>query len=323
MDKRRVTVVDADSVAYRSAAASEERSILVTHNPTLIQKSFKNRTEFKTLLKSKNKLSKIDEYCIQDVQEASPAEYSFHTIKSQLEKIRTMTKADQMLIIVGDKSTYRESLDLPSLYKGSRADTLRPLLLKDAKNYLIAFHSAEVAKDIESDDLVIIRAKEFAKEGYDVTIASIDKDNRQCDGFNVFEYNKEEDGLYYLDGHSLSKEGDKVVGSGVGFLAFQLVWGDKTDCYKPCELANIKYGEVSAYNDLKDCKSAKDYLEVVKTKYKEWYPEPVTYTAWNGKECTKDWKEILQMYFTCAYMLRSFDDKANVEEFFNGYGVQL
>lgn len=323
--KPKVTVVDADSIAYRCAAASEKRSILVKHNPTGIEKEFGTRTEFKTLLKSKNKLDKIDEYSIEDVQTPEPIENALHSVKANIERIKERTEADQMIILVGGKSTYRESLPLPSLYKGARTNMLRPIHLKEAKQYLINVHKAEEINGYEADDEVIIRTYEFKEIGCDVTISTIDKDSLQVEDFKI--YNYADDELFDVQGHSIKQitkgKGKKVIGSGVGFLAYQMIVGDSTDGYNPCELSSIKYGDASALKDLKDCIEPKDFLGVVKRKYQEWYPEPVTYTACDGTEHTKDWKDILKMYFQCAYMLRSRNDKASAEEFFNYYGVKL
>lgn len=325
MVKKKITIVDADSIAYRCAAASEKRRILVKHIPTGIEKEFNTRTEFKDLLKSKNKLDKLDDYSIQDIQTPEPIENCLHSVKSNIERIKERTEADQMIILVGGKSTYRESLPLPTLYKSSRIGMQRPIHLKEAKKYLINVQNAEEIQHIECDDETVIRAYEFRDKGFDVTVASIDKDNFQVEDFKV--YNYADDELFTVEGHSIKQitkgKGKKVVGSGAGFLALQCLIGDITDTYRPTELAGIKYGEISALKDLKGCKEPKDFLKVVKHKYQEWYPEPVTYCAWNEQEYTKDWKDILQMYFKCAYMLRSRDDKASAEEFFYNYGVKL
>ena len=43
--------------------------------------------------------------------------------------------------------------------------------------------------------------------------------------------------------------------------------------------------------------TAKECLDKVVEQYRQWYPEPITYTAWNGKEYTKDYKGLLQLFF--------------------------
>lgn len=328
--KTRVTIVDADSIAYRCAAASEKRSIIAKHNITGREKEFSTITEFKAFLKdwvtnNPTKPVSFEDYSIQDVQTPEPIENCLYSVKANVERIKERTDADQIVILVGGKSTYRESLPLPSLYKGQRVGMQRPIHLKEAKQYLINFHKAEEISGIEVDDETIVRAYGFRDMGFDVTIASIDKDNLQVEDFRV--YNYADDDLFMVEGHSVKEitkgKGKKVVGSGVGFLAYQMLVGDSTDCYNPTELAGIKYGDASALKDLKDCIEPMDFLEVVKRKYSEWYPEPITYTAWDGEEYTKDYKDILQMYFCCAKMLRHGADTNNAEEFFAGHGVEL
>jgi hypothetical protein len=73
-----IALIDLDTPVYKAAAAVEERGIIVTHSPTGIQKSFSTRTEFKDLLKSKDRIDKLSEYEIEDTQEAEPAEHAFH-----------------------------------------------------------------------------------------------------------------------------------------------------------------------------------------------------------------------------------------------------
>ena len=52
---KKVLILDGDSIAYRCAAAGEQRSIEVTHKPTGIKKSFKHRTEFKKSMEERCK----------------------------------------------------------------------------------------------------------------------------------------------------------------------------------------------------------------------------------------------------------------------------
>ena len=54
-----LVAVDCDTLLYASTAACEERSIEVLHEPTGKTKEFKNRTEFKELMKSREKEKKL------------------------------------------------------------------------------------------------------------------------------------------------------------------------------------------------------------------------------------------------------------------------
>jgi hypothetical protein len=330
-----ITVVDLDSVCYRSAAASETSNILVTHLTTGKTKEFKNRTEFKNMLKTKPKF-KLEDYNIEDQYVAEPIENCLHTVKRQIEKIKENTAADQLVCVVGGKDNFRDKLPLPKQYKGNRIDMHRPIHLSKAKEYVINKFNAEEINGEESDDAVIYKAYELMKAGHTVIVVTNDKDSLQAEGLLLYDFSKEE--LIKTEGHwfdikSRDSGTKKATGSGVGFLAYQLCCGDSTDFYVPTDLCKAKYGtsqsksvsygQMSFYKDTRHCKSPEDFLEVVIKKYKEWYPSAVTYKAWDGTEYTKDWKDILDMYVKAAYMKRSRDDKSCSKEFFSKYGVNL
>ena len=63
-------LTDADLIAYRCAAAVEERSIIVKHKKSGDTKEFSTRTEFKKFLKSKDLEYNPDKFEIEDIQTA-------------------------------------------------------------------------------------------------------------------------------------------------------------------------------------------------------------------------------------------------------------
>lgn len=324
---KRINIIDADTIAFASAAQAQDVSILATHIETGKVKEFKNITELKSIMKEKGTLDRMNELSIATKVEPQRVEFALSNVKNKLKFIKDAVQADKSIIVLGGKSTYRQSLPLPSPYKNNRAD--KPVHLQACKEYMLNNHAAYLVDEIETDDEVTILSEEYRTKGWDVVLSSPDHDSFQMHGITLFNYKESdvEKAFTKLHSHSFQviKKGtySKSIGSGVGYLAGQMLYGDPTDTYNPTEIAGIRYGMQSALKDLKDCIEPKDFLEVVKRKYQEWYPEPVTYTSWDGVEHTKDWKEILQVYFQCTYMLRSRNDKANAEEFFNSYGVEL
>lgn len=324
---KRVNIIDADTIAFASAAQAQNRSIVATHIETGKVKEFKNVTELKDIMKAKGTLDRFNELSVETKVEPQQVEFALSNVKNKLKFIKDAVQADKTIIVLGGKSTYRQSLPLPSPYKNNRAD--KPVHLQACKEFMVDKHKAYLVDTVETDDEVTILSEEYRAKGWDVVLSSPDHDSFQMHGITLFNYKESdvEKAFVTLNSHSFQviKKGtyNKSIGSGVGYLAGQMLYGDPTDTYNPTEIAGIKYGMMSAMKDLSGCTAPKDFLEVVKHKYQEWYPEPVTYRAWNGKEYTKDWKDILQMYFKCAYMLRSRDDKASAEEFFYNYGVKL
>lgn len=325
--KKRINIVDADTIAFASAAQAQDTSIIATHIETGKSKEFKNITELKDIMKAKGTIDRFNELSIENKIEPQRVEFALSNVKNKLKFIKDSVQADKTIIVLGGKSTYRQSLPLPSPYKNNRAD--KPIHLQACKEYMLDKHGAYLVNEIETDDEVTILCEEYKAKGWDVVLSSPDHDSFQMHGISLFNYKESdiEKAFSKLNLHSFQviKKGtyNKSIGSGVGYLAGQMLYGDPTDTYNPTEIAGIRYGMQSAAKDLKGCIEPKDFLEVVVRKYQEWYKEPVTYTAWDGKEYTKDWKEILQLYYQCAYMLRSRDDKAIAEEFFGNYGVKL
>lgn len=323
---RTVNIIDADSIAYASAAQAELNTIIVKNSKGKT-KEFKNVTELKNLLKEKNKLDLLQTLIIEPKRVEEPVEFALYNVKCKIERIKEAVPAGKVIIVLGGKATYRQSLPLPTPYKNNR--DFKPVHLKACKDYLLKNHGAYLVDDIEADDEVSILAEEYKKKKWKVFLSSLDHDSFQLENITIFNYKEQdlEKAFIKLSKHSFNviKKNNyiKSVGSGVGYLAGQLLYGDPTDTYNPTEIAGIKYGVMSAYKDLQGCKTPKNFLSVVKRKYQEWYKQPVTYTAWDGSVHTKDWKSILQMYFTCVKMLRYRGDTASVDDFFNSHGVIL
>jgi hypothetical protein len=324
MTKKKLVVVDADTLVYRSAVASEQRSILVKHKPTGIEKSFTNRTELKALLKSKNKLDRIQEYSITDIQEPEPIENCLHNIKVQAGNIIDMFSDSEVIFVAGDKNNFRLDLPLPTRYKSNRDSMLRPVHLAEAREYFVKKFKALSADGYEVDDLSIILAYEGLNKGKEAILAACDKDAKQAVGLKLFDYTNPDKPIVHIrDWHEMNLVKGDFKSYGVPFLCYQLIRGDKIDCITPYELTGKSFGDTGAYKLLSNCNTAKQCLEVVADKFQEWYPEPVTYLAWDKQEYTKDWKQLLQLYFSSIYMLRKHDDETTVEQFFDSYGVKL
>jgi len=326
---KRILLIDGDIIAYLCAAAAEERSIVVTHKPSGITKSFKTRTEFKKVMKSKNK-EITDDYEIEDHQEPESPSFCFKVIRQKIEKIIKQTNADEYEVYAEDANNFRLDLPLPAgdkkpsdgRYKGQREDILRPLLLKDAKDYLKRIHKAHKSIGHETDDTLSIRAYEELSKGNIPIVSTIDKDAYQGDGIYVYNFNDDKPEVVQIpELGSLRYKAPTVKGEGLKFLCFQWLWGDSSDNYHGYQLANTTFGAKSAYDLLVDLTTVKECLEVVIKKYKEWYPEPFEYQSWEDKTIKADWKFMLELYFKCCWMKRSVDDPSDPRELFNKYGV--
>jgi hypothetical protein len=319
-----IAIYDSDAIAYRAAAVVDKRFVEVEHIKTGRTKIFKTRTELKDLLKDKGKSFVKEDYIFTDKLEPGELSSCISIMKNQVEKINSDLFADEMLMCIQGKTNFRDTLPLPSLYKGSRVGLLRPTHLREAKLYLYSNYPSVVADNCECDDLIIIKGYEYLKKGYDPIIVGVDKDSRAYGGLSLYDYTSDSPRVEFIPSFgALRNTGKKITGEGLLWLCFQLINGDSADSYKPCQLANVSFGKISAFNLLKDCKDGKEALELVKARYQEWYPDKFTYVAWDGVTHEADWKSMLELYFRCAKMKESMDDQLIAGEFFDKYGVVL
>jgi hypothetical protein len=321
----RVLIVDADLIAYQYAAANEKRSIVAKHLKSGREKIFKTRTELKTLLKEKNMEFKPEDYEIEDVQTAASIRFALRNVKGVIQRLTDHAWADKVELYLGTGKTFRHALALPTPYKDNRDDLIKPLQLADVRKYLQVKHRAELIKGIETDDMITIRAyEELAKGNYPI-IASADKDAQQSQGVEVLNFGQEEwQGKVIPTVGSLWKEKTSYKGDGLKFLALQVLSGDSADTYKGYQLSNVAYGPAKAMKALEKANTEKEILEVLISEFKRLYPEPFDYTDCHGVDHTEvDWFDILQMYWTCAYMKRSIDDDSSFIQFAAERGVYV
>ena len=107
------------------------------------------------------------------------------------------------------------------------------------------------------------------------------------------------------------------------WLYSQIILGDQADCYKPSALTKARFGDVACYKLLAGCKSDVEALTAVVAQYKAWYPNPVTYTSWDGKEMTKDWLGIADEMWQLAYMKRWVGDDTMFSKVIEELGVEV
>lgn len=305
--------IDGDLLAFKATAVNEERSVKARHKETGEERLLDLRT---TLKKEVGKEAYKD-WEFEDVQTPKNFKFSCNTAEDLIAKWVGFANADTYEIVLTGKDNFRDNLPLPRKYKANRENAIRPLHVKKMKQWLIDKHNATVVDGVECDD----RLAELAYLGYKnkekIIQTTIDKDAYGCEGWilhmDCIEHPKLISGFGKL---TLIDKGKtkELKGYGKIWMLVQSVLGDDSDGYKPCELAGVKWGDVACYNLLKDCKTYKEAFQAVYNQYREWYPSPVTYTAWDGKEYTKSALEIWQMYFDCARMRRWENDVVDLRD---------
>lgn len=319
-----IALIDLDTPVYKAAAAVEERGIIVTHSPTGIQKNFGTRTEFKELLKNKKKFDKLEEYEIEDTQEAEPVEHAYHILNNHIKFILDSFWCDEAIYMMSGRTNFRNDLPLPTKYKSNRT-AIKPLLLKQVQTFAWKKYNAVVTQFEEPDDMQVWMGYEVLKRGDIPVMVATDKDSKAYSGLSLFNPDKPDQGVQVIPdlGSIWEDEKGKVRALGMKQYGLQQIIGDRIDGFSPTELCKVKFGEKSALKLLEPCKTEKEVLEVVVSKYREWYPEPFKYTAWNGKKVKSDWKHMLNLYHCCCRMKETKDDPLIAYDFYKRYGVVL
>lgn len=321
-DNRKVILlVDGDILAFRSAAAQEERSILAKHLKSGREKVFKNRTELKDLLKSKNMKFNSDDYSISDIQQAKELKYALYSVKNTINMLSDFVKADEIRVYVGGGENFRHRLPIPSPYKAGRGETIKPLLLEETRDYIFNHYKTTYCKEIEADDALSIEAyKELAK-GNRPIIASIDKDTYQAQGIEILNWIQEPMKIELIPSvGELYESKGSIKGNGLKFLVFQVVIGDSADTYFAYKLSDKPCSPKTVMQELNEIRTEVGCIEYLINKFKYLFPDEICYTCVNGFQQTMQWYDLLEIYWKLAYMKRSYEDESNCWLYFSQYG---
>ena len=335
--------IDGDIYAFKAASACETRSIEVLHKASGKVKVFKNREEFygrkkniKGFLGEVNKDRKVpfilDDFEIKDIQTAESKATLHRLIDSMisnlLKKLKFNEFSDEYSVYVGKGETFRHELAKLLPYKGNRADMIKPLLLKEAKNYLVKKHNGEVVEGLECDDVLnveqILGYEEWKRTGADdskVIIVTTDKDAYGSSGWLYNPDKDEEPHLIEGFGHlRLTEKGD-VKGEGRIWNYAQICMGDPVDGYAPHCHSSVKWGEKSAYKALVDCKNDREALQTVVDIYKTLYPEPKIIVNFRGDTIELTWQSVLDEISQMAIMRYDPEKAISIWPILKRYGV--
>lgn len=305
--------IDGDLLAFKATAVNEVRSVKAKHKETGEERLL----DLRTTLKNEVGKEAYKDWEFEDVQSPKNFKFSCNTAEDLIAKWVGFANADTYEIVLSGKDNFRDNLPLPTKYKSNRDGGIRPLHLSRMKEWLANNKGAYYVHGVEGDDKLAELAYQGYVKGEKIIQCTLDKDAWGCMGFvmhmDCIAPPELIVGLGQLRLVDKGKTKD-LKGSGYIWMLAQSVLGDAVDGYKPCELAGVKWGDVACYNLLKDCKTYKEAFQAVYNQYREWYPSPVTYTAWDGKEYTKNALEIWQMYFDCARMRRWENDIVDLRD---------
>ncbi len=360
---------DFDTPIYRIAQQLETKYLSVTCNKDpSISAELKNKTEFKGrtkkvsegswlgLLNTEREVAGLEPLSVEDFtleekqklkyEEDKAIEQGKILVHKKLKQLRQQYLLNKIVIVLGEGSNFRNKLPTVRPYKGNRSDSLRPLLLKTLRKWLLDEMGAEMAQPrfdgemIECDDLIEYYKssgyKHYRRHGwFDKIILSSDKDSMNSAGMVINpDLHTGEDnplkGKFKFPQMMLIEATDKctgklelvttsgspeVKGYGFKFLMYQCALGlDSADNYDALGHLkdagyNLNFGVQSAYKVLQPCKTVQETLQKTIDTFAELLPHGVEYTDHKGDFQDVDTLTYMNTYFLVAYMTRSYEDQ--------------
>lgn len=374
VDENTVNVIDCDTLPFQTASSVEDDYIeVILKSANKKVKELDNVTAFKGLGKKVNpkswlgnfnimqeakglKTFEVEDFeivpckrlkhengvTIDDIKFNNSQEVMEYYIDEWFIAIKTQTTINKILPVLGEGEVHRHELLLPEPYKHGRAE-LRPLLLKEARKYVMENYGGKMArKGYEADEVVDALGKKgyeaYKKTGiFSYIKSSPDKDAGNKEGM-WFNYDKswafKIPQPYLIKPHNesvgeIALDKDKIRGVGLKHLCYQLIMGDSADhyhprAYLPEELKPfIKggYGVTTFFKDFYSLETPKEVLQKTVDTFFAWFPEGIAYTAWNGEEAEFDTLGYIELLFSCAYMKESVKDNTIFEDDLIKFGV--
>lgn len=361
-----VLYIDSDTIPFMAASLQDDNYVVVSHPEWDEAREFKNKTEFKGASRTEGVITQKSWLGIENMKRAATGkpEYKLEDftitqnkrlktdeqkclknikgyIDEFIEAIKFQSGCDNVFCYLGSGDNHRHLLKLPKIYKGNRDEQARPLLLKQAREYVLQNYPSELIVGREADDRIQQAGFEgwlhYKKTGkFNKFVTLIDKDGYQAPCL-LFSYNKSGPIWAHPNPVLINSTNEGVgeiemVGSdckctGLLQICYQLCSGDQSDFYHPYlrfdkELhPEQPYSDASFFKDFFTLKSPQECLQKVVDKFYDFFPAGLKYSAWDGTQMDIDTLDWLSMLFTCVYMLRSENDKTNIEALLNKFNV--
>lgn len=361
-----VLYIDCDTIPFMAASLQDDNYIEVSHPEWNDVQEFKNKTEFKGASRTEGVINQNSwlgienmkrvatgklEYVLSDFTITQKKRLKFEESKCLkniqeyiddfIDSIKFQADCSNVFCYLGSGDNHRHLLKLPQIYKGNRNDQERPLLLKQAREYVLNNYPSELVVNREADDRIQQAGFEgwlhYKKTGkFNKFITLIDKDGYQAPCL-LFSYNK--NGPIWAHPNPVlinsTNEGVgeiEMVGSdckcaGLLQICYQLCVGDSSDGYSPYLKFDKSmhpekpYSDASFFKDFFPLKTPKECLQKVVDKFYDFFPKGLKYKAWDETDMHIDTLEWLSILFTCVYMLRAENDATNIKMLLDKFNV--
>ena len=362
--KDTVGIKDSDTMIWKACANMENKFIRIKHKTEGFTEELDGVAMFKGLgkkvsedswLGQKNidrELAGLAPIAVEDfeIEECQKLKYSREKaiemakiqIHRKLKQERLQYRIPKIQMVIGEGDNFRHKLHLCRPYKGNRKVILKPLILKEIREWVLKDMGAIMAQPredgemVEADDVV----EYYGWSGYqsyrrtrkfDYLVIASDKDAKGNPKLLVdpdtytgkdnplrgkFKFPQamliESSDVSCGDlEKSITKSGSEVKGYGFKWIMYQAFLGkDGADNYDALSHLGKKldFGDESAYKVLKPLNTAKECLQACVDTFYQLLPYGVQYTTHDGRELDVTTADYMDTYFKVAYMLRSSKD---------------
>ncbi len=307
----RLLIVDADTILYSSATQQQNNKCLVTNIEHGTQRLFESKTAFNEWAKE-NSRDKANYSCEtkSEIKPDAEPRFAFQSIKQKVEKIVEASGCSDYLVCIEGEGNFRKDFQSKYVnYKGQRTE--KPLLFEECREYFVKKYKDRILYGVgrETDDVCNILSwqsytkalKSRSQDKATHILAFCDKDLAANSRGLLLNYNKLEDGVFWNDSFTQSKN-----------FAIQMLQGDSADNIPGIEKLsgitkerfNVRVngvGKATAEKVLADCKTEKELAMRVYECYS---------AAWE-----EDWYDRMKEMGLFLYLLRSDEDKWDIEKY--------
>ena len=172
-----VALIDGDILAYRCGFAAEHKKYKATIDGK--EMVFDGKTALNTYLKEHPEVEEVEWESELTVE---PIDHVLSTVKHMIANIKNELRADEVLLYLSARRTFRDDVATVLKYKGNRDKLRRPIHHDAILTYINKYHGAITMPNLEADDMLATELLVRTEAGQNAILCSIDKDLLQVPG---------------------------------------------------------------------------------------------------------------------------------------------
>tara|TARA_B110000285_G_scaffold232121_1_gene302436 strand:+ start:638 stop:1549 length:912 start_codon:yes stop_codon:yes gene_type:complete len=296
MKNKRTAIIDGDIVVYRAGFASQTYIHKIVDQEGDVLEEFSSKAEANDFVEM---LSLQEDVTPQIVSETLPASQDDvdMIVDTMIKNIVVNSKSTDYIVYLTGSTNFRNEVATLKVYKGNRADSVRPVHYSYIREYIADKHPTITSDNCEADDLCAMRLYDEFKKAQaskrksdcEAILCSIDKDLRNIPGHHYNIKSKVSDWVS-------PKEANR-------HFALQLLTGDGTDNIPGISFLSDgvkKVGPKTAEKMIGEATTIEELYQAVITVYQEFV--------------VSDWESKLQEVGSLLWMQRAPEEVFSIQD---------